>query len=368
MRNPRHDSASSAIATGIRDLFGKRESIGELTDADRIDGRICLVTGASSGLGKATAVELARRGGRVIMACRSKIPEAGEDVKRLSGSTEVEMVHVDLTDFDSIFRLVEELEQKKVLLDRVVMNAGVVPKEARKTKQGFEEMFAVNYLANFLLTTELLRRGVIPNKSFTRKAGETETGIKAGTRTSRSAPAGSDKTEQAGQKPAPRIVFVSSETHRTAGKIDFESFAAFTPYTMRESVARYGYTKLLLETFVAELTRRLSGGTGDVAHNLPSSEGVEVAVHSLCPGPVNTNIAREAPAVVQPPMKLLFSIFFKSPSRACKPVVYLTCADALEGKTGIYLHLMTPKSAGKEALDPENGAILWRKTEELIGV
>jgi NAD(P)-dependent dehydrogenase (short-subunit alcohol dehydrogenase family) len=241
-----------------------------------------------------------------------------------------------------------------MVLDRVVMNAGVVPKEARKTKQGFEEMFAVNYLANFLLTTELLRRGVIPNNSFTRKAGVTETSVEAGTG------AGPER------KTVPRIVFVSSETHRTAGKIDFESFAAFTPYTMKESVTLYGYTKLLLETFVIELTRRLSGGTGDIAHNLPSAGGAEVAVHSLCPGPVNTNIAREAPQILHPPMKLFFSIFFKNPAQACKPVVYLSCADAIEGKTGIYLHLMTPKNAGEEALDPDNGAVLWRKTEELI--
>ena len=107
-QNKQYDNPFSATFKGISDLFKKRERVGELNLDDKLDGKRVLVTGSSSGLGLATATELAKLGAEVIMAVRSGIPEKGEDVKRKSGSDKVFMHHVDLSDFDSIQNLVKE--------------------------------------------------------------------------------------------------------------------------------------------------------------------------------------------------------------------------------------------------------------------
>ncbi len=349
MRNPRYDSTATAIVTGIIDLFRKKESVEPVSSDERLDGLVCLVTGSNSGLGRATAIEAAKRGATVIMACRSGIPDAGEEVRRKSGNGNVSMVRLDLGDFDSIHRCCDELQESGIHIDRAVMNAGVVRAKAYKTEQGFEQMFGINYLGNFVFVTELLKRGIIPNSTW---------------------------AENGEQNKTPRIVFVSSETHRSAPPINIESLGSFVEYTMKESVRRYGYTKLLLTTFAWELMRRFSS---DAASSTSPSDAsphagelatgddtVDVAVHALCPGAVNTNIARDIPKFLHPIIKLFFLIFFKSPKKASRPVLYLACSRAIEGKSGIYLHMMSPKEPSPQAGDPEIGKKLWRKTEALI--
>src|SRR3954471_10759347 len=108
------DNPLTATLAGLADQLRRPRKGAELDDSERLDGRTCLVTGANSGLGKAVATQLAARGARVIMACRSGIPEAGADVRRSSGSGAVEMMHVDLADFDSVRRLCDELRDRQV--------------------------------------------------------------------------------------------------------------------------------------------------------------------------------------------------------------------------------------------------------------
>jgi NAD(P)-dependent dehydrogenase (short-subunit alcohol dehydrogenase family) len=343
MREPRYDTALRALVNGFLDMLAGNPPIGELPESDRIDGKTCLITGANSGLGKATAVELARRGGRIIMACRSGIPEAGEDVKRLSGSENIEMVRLDLADFASIRAFCKELRTGGVTIDRTVLNAGVVPKEARRTAQGFEEMFGVNYLGNYLLVTSLLADGTIPNRTWVGYAGRSKEDS-----TLRHQAAAELKTSG-----RPRIIFVSSETHRSAQPPAIESLGSFENYTIGKSLARYGQMKLLLQTFAVELTRRFS-----------DTDGIDIAVHSLCPGPVNTKIAREAPKLLQPLVGLIL-LFFKSPKKASRPVVFLACSPQIEGETGIYLHVMTRKEPSEQARNREYGKTLWEKSREL---
>jgi len=122
-------------------------------------------------------------------------------------------------------------------------------------------------------------------------------------------------------------------------------------------VAMYGYYKLLLVTMASELSRRLNG-------RAPGA-GPAASVFALCPGPVNTNIAREAPRVFQPLLRLVFSIFFRSPRVACRPVVYLAASPEMEGRTGEYLFLMQRKGMDGKATDPENGKLLWELSEAL---
>ena len=88
-------------------------------------------------------------------------------------------------------------------------------------------------------------------------------------------------------------------------------------------------------------------------------------VSALCPGPVNSGIAREAPALFQPLLRLVFSLFFRSPHKACRPVVYLAATTETEGKPMDYLFLMQRKEMDPKATDPDHGRKLWEMTEQL---
>lgn len=329
MARIRQDGAVKATVAGIVDrLTGKGPAL-PLSDADRLDGKTALVTGANRGLGKAVAVDLARRGARVLVACRSGLPEAAHEVTAAAGAGVAVGEPIDLSDLDDVARFCDRLRDRGERIDVAVLNAGVVPARARRTKQGFEEMFAVNYLANVLLVRRLLADGTIPNATVAR--GE------------------------AADPPA-RIVFVSSESHRSAPPVDPATLGRFEDYDMRGSVGAYGRSKLLLETFAAELARRLA----------PNGR-VDVAVLSLCPGAVRTGIAREAPWWAKPLLGVAMQVFFRPPEVAARPVVYLAGGRAMEGRTGVYLHVAEEKPAADAARDPDLGRRLWDASDGLLG-
>lgn len=311
----------TATIQGISDLFKKQVRAGTLDPKDRLEGKKVLITGSSSGLGLAAAKDFARLGAEVIMAVRSGIPDKGEEVKKASGSEKVRMLHVDLSDFDSIKKLVHQIKKQFGKIDILVCNAAVVSKQARKTKHGLEEMLSVNYLAKFVFVNLMLKEDLL---------------VKDG-------------------KYLPRIIFVSSESHRNPKEFEWETFGEFQEYGMGKSVERYGYYKLLMTTYAQELSRRLNPGGK-----------TNYSVFALCPGPVNSNIAREAPAFFQPLMKLVFKAFFRSPEKAAEPLVYLTASKDVEGKATDYLFLMSRKPVDEKASDPENGKRLWKATEELL--
>jgi len=317
----KYNNPLAATYKGISDLFKRQDRIGVLSKDDRLDGKRVLITGSSSGLGFATAIQLAKLGAEVIMAVRSGIPVKGEEVKQKSGSDKIHMLHVDLSDFDSIKKLVGEVKKTFGQIDILICNAAVVSKKARKTKHGLEEMFSVNYLAIFVLVNLLLKVDCF-NKSGDR---------------------------------LPRIIFVSSESHRNPDGFEWDTFGEFQDYGMSKSVERYGYYKLLMTTFAQELSRRLN-----------PNESAEYSVFALCPGPVNSNIAREAPAFFFFFLKVIFGIFFRSPEQASEPVVYLSASKDVEGKATDYLFLMSRKDVDEKAVDSENGKKLWKMTEELL--
>ena len=340
----------SSTLEGIRAQFVKEPPAGILKETDRLDGKTVLVDGASSGLGLAIATEVARRGAKVIMACRSGIPEKGELVKKRSGNPDVHMLQVDFSDFGSIEALADKLTSPPIPLplegrgrggwgfDLYICNAAIVPAQSRKTKQGLEEMFMVNYLSKFYFVRLLLEKGLIKSQ---------ESG---GQEVRRSQSNNEYRTPN-----VPRIIFVSSESHRNPPEFDWEGFGKYKDYGMKKTVELYGYYKLLLTTFVAELSRRLN-----------PNQHTNISVFSLCPGPVNSNIAREAPALFQPLMKLVFGIFFKAPSKAALPVIYLAASPDQEGKSFDYLFKMARKPIDEKAADPENGSKLWTLSEQLV--
>lgn len=315
-----YNNPVQATLTGILDLFKKRTRIGSLSSTERLDGKKILIDGASSGLGLATAIELAKLGATVIMAVRSGFPEKAEEVKQKSHSDKVFIHQVDFSDFDSIKNLVTEIKTQYGQLDIVICNAAVVAKKSVQTKSGLEQMFVVNYLSKFVFIQQLLKRDCF----------KTDSGR------------------------IPRIIFVTSESHRNAKEFRWNDFGKFLPHSVGKTVELYGYYKLLLVTFARELSRRLN------------SEGTNFSVFTLCPGPVNSNIAREAPWLFKPLLRLVFFIFFRSPKKASEPVVFHAASTQQEGKCFDYLFLMERKPIDEKAEDPKNGKKLWKLSEELL--
>ncbi|MGC4113985.1 MAG: SDR family NAD(P)-dependent oxidoreductase [Myxococcales bacterium] len=317
-----YGGAIAATANGIVDLFRRKDSLLPVGPEFRLDGKTAMVTGATSGLGKAIALDLARRGARLILPARSQTPQLADELKAATGNRDIEMLKVDLADLDSVVELADELARRKVTLDLLVCNAGVVTKQARKTRQGFEMMLGVHYVANHVLTMRLLQSGVVPNDVF----------------------AGNGRKGSA----IPRIVFVASETHRSAEHFDLD----FQEWGLTDAIHHYGVSKLALVTYAVELARRLQ-----------TPQGPSVAVHSLCPGPVNSNIAREVPNLFKPLLDPIMGTFFRDPAEAAAPVLYLALAPDIAGDTGWYLHLMKRKTSSPASLDPVNGQRLWEQAE-----
>ncbi|MEE8346831.1 MAG: SDR family oxidoreductase, partial [Dehalococcoidia bacterium] len=215
-----------------------------------MQGKTVLITGANSGIGKETAVALARAGATVVFTSRDpkKGEQAAADIRRRSG-TDVTLMPLDLASFTSIRALAETFLQRYEKLHLLINNAGLVLSERTETEQGFETTFGVNHLGHFLLTKLLLDR------------------IKA------SAPA--------------RIVNVASGAHRrVGGGLDFDDLQSTNGYS---AFRVYGRSKLANIYFTRELARRLQG-TG-------------VTVNALHPGVVATGFARDGDA--KPPFSWL---------------------------------------------------------------
>lgn len=312
MAHGRFDNPIVAALAGVKDFFRKQDLAGQLTDEDRINGKTCLVTGANSGLGYAIAVDLARRGGKVIMAQRRFIEEAEHRAKKDSGSDIVTGAYLDLSKIETIHAFVEKLKTEQIKLDIIILNAGVALPKARKTKSGLEEMFLVNYLSNFILLQLLLRDQLIGNEGS-----------------------------------VPRIVFVSSDSHQGSSFIDFDEFGKYFDYGVSKGINYYSYYKLVLNTLAVEFSRRLNNGK------------LNYGVNVICPGPVNTNIIKEAPLLLRIILGGIFGIIFKKPSDAAKAVVYMAISKDYEGMSGEYLHMFNKKRMDEKVYLEEEGKKLW---------
>lgn len=322
MSEGRFDNPVVAAMAGLKDFFSKQELADKLTQQDRFDGKTCLVTGANSGLGFAVAAEMARRGGHVIMACRREIPEAGEKIKSLTGSQQVEMRYLDLSKIDTIHKFCEGLKKDGIRIDIAVLNAGVALPNARKTESGLEEMFLVNYLSNVILTNLLMTSGVIDISGNHRDF-------------------------------LPRVIFISSDSHQGASHVDYDEFGTYYEYGPSKGISNYSYFKLVLNTYATELSRRVN------------ASGITAGIHAMCPGPVHSNIIKEAPFLLRVTLKSIFSVIFRSPAKAALPVVYMAISKDYEGKSNEYLHMFRIKKMDPKVYIPEEGAKLWDRSIEL---
>jgi NAD(P)-dependent dehydrogenase (short-subunit alcohol dehydrogenase family) len=314
----------AAVLTGALDRFRVRRRLPALEFDERLDGKVALVTGGASGLGFATSVDLARRGARVLVADCRELERAHHRALSLGVASDcIEPMHVDLSDLGSIDRMATDLGRRGVRLDRLVLNAAIVPTKARTTFQGLDEMFVVNYLSSFALVTWLLDEGVLPRD---RQDGD-----------------------------IPRVIVVASEAHRWSEDLALEHIDRPRDGSPRRVLGWYATYKLMLATFAWELARRLS------------VEGVpRVAVFALCPGAMRTNIVREVPAPLRAPLKGVMRLLFQDPFVADEPVLYLSCSRALEGRTALYLHKMAPKDIDARVANVEVGQALWERSEAVL--
>jgi NAD(P)-dependent dehydrogenase (short-subunit alcohol dehydrogenase family) len=318
------NSPIGAILTGALDRFRVTRKVAPLAPDERLEGKVALVTGGASGLGFATCVDLARRGARVVLVDR-RDPEgaARRAVSRGAPAGSVEPLPIDLADLAAVEGCVAGLARRGLRIDRLVLNAAVVPTAARTTPQGLDEMFVVNYLSSFALVTGLLEAGVLPRD-----------GVVGG---------------------RSRVVFVASESHRWSADLALDRLAEPRDGSPRRVLSWYGTYKLMLATFAWELARRLEEG------GVP-----QVSVFALCPGAMRTGIARELPAPLRGALDVVMRVSFQDPFAADEPVLYLACSRALEGRTAVYLHKMAEKDVDPRAADPATGKALWEASEALL--
>lgn len=318
MSSPELDTPLRATLAGIREVFrrGRRERL-RLADDERLDGRTVLLTGGNRGLGLALAELLARRGARLILACRSGGEQAVASLRAATGNHAIEALPVDLAEPASVAALVDALVERGVTLDRVVLNAGLVPLESRTTAAGLDVMFHVNFLAAVQLVELLLARALIRSE---------------------------------GSEPA-RIVVIASEAHRS-GKPALDRFGTPERYGTADVMAHYGRSKLYLTSYAWALGNAL--------------DGKSIGVFTLCPGAVATDLAREAPSwmrvLLVPSMKLLF----QAPLVAAQPAEWLCCARELDGHTQRYYHMHTPKQPAAWVTEPGNAQTVRTMASDLL--
>ncbi|MHB8875522.1 MAG: SDR family oxidoreductase [Myxococcaceae bacterium] len=282
--------------------------------ANEMRSKVALVTGATSGLGKETALALSQRGATVV--CVARDPDRGEDaVRELRGRTgneRVELMLADLSAQRSIRALAEQFKRTHSKLHVLVNSAGVINPERRLTEDGIEETFAVNHLGYFLLTELLLDV------------------LKA------SAPA--------------RIVNVASEAERTA-RLDLADLEASRGYGPFRS---YAQSKLANMMFTYELARRLTA-TG-------------VTVNAVHPGMVASRFGSRLKGLTGAVMNRALRRFMLSPAQGAETIVYLACSPEVEGHTGEYWSRKRPIRSSRESYDPKERQRLWEVSEKMTSL
>jgi NAD(P)-dependent dehydrogenase (short-subunit alcohol dehydrogenase family) len=269
-------------------------------------GKVCIVTGSNTGIGKETARGLAARGATVLLACRdlAKAEVAREDIARSTGNREVKAMALDLASKKSILGFVERFRGEHQRLDVLVNNAGVWTTSRTTTVDGFETTFGVNHLGTFLLTRELLPV------------------LKA------SAPA--------------RVVVLSSKLHYQ-GKMVWEDLE----YRNRKfrGPQAYSQSKLANVLFTLALARRL--------------EGTGVSVNAVHPGVVATDLARDYPAL----LVKIFHMFLLTPEQGAACSLHVATAPGVG--SGLYFEDSRSKKPSREALDEGAQERLWSLSEQL---
>lgn len=272
--------------------------------------KTCLITGANKGIGRVTAGALAASGATVIMVCRDRTrgEAARAEIRRATNNDRVELLIADLSEQRQVRQLAAEVKRRYSELHVLINNAGAWHDQREVTADGIEATWALNHLAYFLLTEELLDL------------------LKA------SAPA--------------RIVNVASDYH-------LRSHLAFNDIQLSESYAggrAYGQSKLANVVFTYELARRL--------------EGTGVTANCLHPGAVNTNFFNNVKGLFGF-LTTIAKPFLRTPEKGAETVIWLASAAEVEGISGKYFFNCQPKRSNRESYDPQVANKLWELSERM---
>ena len=278
-----------------------------------MDGKVVLITGGTSGIGKAAAKALAGMGAEVVVTGRNRQRGEGalEEIRSESGNERVSLLLADLATQAEVRRLAKEFRTSHDRLDVLVNNAGLYKTRRTETPDGIEMTLAVNHLAPFLLTNLLL--------DLLKK----------------SAPS--------------RVITVSSEAERW-GKIDLDDLQSERRY---RGFPVYGKSKLANIMFTYELAERLRG-TG-------------VTSNCMHPGSVNTNMGKNERGVGILLFRA-FKPFMRSPEKGADTLVYLAASPDVEGRTGEYFIDCEVATPSEEAYDGTLREKLWEVSEKLTGL
>lgn len=271
-----------------------------------LQGKIAVVTGANVGIGKVTAAELARRGARVILACRSesKATPVVDEIKRDTGNDQVEYLHLDLASLAAVKASAEELGRRIDALHLLVNNAGLAGQRG-VTKDGFELAFGVNHLGHYLFT-RLLRQHLVDG-----------------------APA--------------RVVNVASKAHFRTDHIDYDRVRGKTKTLT--GFPEYAVSKFANVLFTVELAKRWKD-TG-------------VNCYAVHPGVVASNIWRRLPWPIRP----LFTRRMISTEQGAQTSLYCATSDEVANDSGLYYDERKRADANPAATNADAAAELWQRSE-----
>jgi retinol dehydrogenase 12 len=278
----------------------------------RIDmsGKVCLVTGGNSGIGKEAALGLAKLGATVTIVSRdtAKGEAAVSEIRSKSGNTNVNLLVSDLSSMSSVRQLAQTFLKQYARLDVLINNAGIYLPKRVVTADGYETVFATNHLGHFLLTNLLLAL------------------LKTSTPS--------------------RIINVTSDAHK-GPEIDFEDLMQEKKYSAFKA---YHQSKLANVLLTYELAKRL--------------EGTGITVNCLHPGVVRTGFGKDMGGLFSIGVKLA-GPFMMSPEKAAKALVYMATAPELEEVTGKHFAKGKEKESSKESHDQSAAARLWQVSTEL---
>ncbi|XP_072025796.1 retinol dehydrogenase 13-like [Amphiura filiformis] len=281
-----------------------------------LKGKTVLVTGASAGIGEATALGLAKKGARVILGCRNveKANAVKEYIQGVSGNKSVIVKHLDLASLKSIRRCAEEIINEEERLDVLINNAGLMsPSEKTITEDGLELTFASNYFGHFLLTNLLL--------GLLKKSGPS------------------------------RIISVSSKAH-DMGSLNLKDIN-FHQKNYHWGF-QYGHTKLAINLFVKELSNRL--------------KGTDVTVNAVHPGTCGSEIFIKQGNLFFTIFQAIGPLWWRTSEEGAQSSLYLATSDEVKGVSGEYFVDSAKYKASRASYDETKARRLWELSEQLTGL